>query len=72
VRYPISLPNVLFGNKICRYALTTTFHELSQRVNYTVLKLLKTGQGRYMLVGRMKSFLRGYNVDSLIVFRARN
>ena len=42
------------------------------RVKNTVLKILRTGQGRYMIVVTMKSFLRGYNDGLLIVFRARN
>jgi hypothetical protein len=78
VRYPISVPNVLSGNKVCCCARTTTFHELSQRFGpseegqNTVLKMLKTEQGRYTIVVTVKSFLRGYNDSLLIVFRARN
>jgi len=78
VRYPISVPNVLSGNKVCRCARTTTFHELSRgltpqkRAKNTVLKMLKTGQGHYTIVVTVKSFLRGYNDGLLIVFRARN
>jgi hypothetical protein len=43
-----------------------------KRVKNTVLKMLKTEQGRYTIVVTVKSFLRGYNDGLLIVFRARN
>jgi hypothetical protein len=43
-----------------------------KRAKNTVLKMLKTEQGRYTIVVTVKSFLRGYNDGLLIVFRARN